>query len=173
MCELVISCCDASEVFQPAKASFDNISTLVDFFVVADFLFAVALARNDRLDAALLEERADGVRVIALVGEELFDAGDQTDAFLRHHTIGGVARREDKGPRPTLFVDHRVDFAVAPSLRKPDRLKISPPFPPLAQRWILTWLLSSEAVFGGSDGPATHSKIFCQTPFSLQREKRL
>ena len=46
-------------------------------------------------------------------------------------------------------------------------------FPPLAQRWILTWLLSSEAVFGGSDGPATHSKIFCQTPFSLQREKRL
>ncbi len=84
---------------------------------MADFLFAVALARNDRLDAALLEERADGVRVIALVGEELFDAGDQTDAFLGHYTIGGVARREDKGPRPALFVDHRVDLAVAPALR--------------------------------------------------------
>ncbi len=108
---------------------------------MTDFLFAVALARNDRLDAALLEEGADSVRVIALVGEEFLDAGDQTDAFLRHHTISGVARREDKDPRSTLFVDHRVDFAVAPALRKPERLEISPPFPPLAQRWILTWLL--------------------------------
>ena len=173
MCELVISCCDASEVFQPAKASFDNIAPLVDNFVTADFLLAVALARNDRLDAALPHESTDSVRVIALVGDELFDAGDQTDAFLGHHTIGSVAWREDKGPRPTPFVGHRVDFAVAPALRKPDRLKISPPFPPLAQRWILTWLLSSDADSGGSDGPATHSNIFCQTPFSLHQEKRL
>jgi hypothetical protein len=27
-----------------------------------------------------------------------------------------------------------VDFAVAAAFRKPDRLKIRPPFPPLAQR---------------------------------------
>ena len=138
-----------------------------------DFLFAIALSRNDGLDAALLEESSDGVSVVTLVSKELFDAGNQTDAFLRHHTIGGVARREDKCPRSTIFVDQRVDFAVAPALRKPDRLKISPPFPPLAQRWIFTWLLSSEADSGGSDGPAMHSNIFCQTPFSLQREKRL
>jgi hypothetical protein len=140
---------------------------------VTDFLFAVALSRNDSLDATLLEEISDGVSVVTFVGKELFDAGNQTDAFLRHHTIGDVAGREDKCPWSAMFVDHRVDFAVAPALRKPDRLKISPPFPPLAQRWILTWLLSSEADSGGSDGPATHSNIFCQTPFSLQREKRL
>ena len=94
MCELIIPCCDTSEVFQPAKAPFDNIAILVDIFIVTDFLFTIALARNDRLDAALLEKSTDSVRVIALVCEELFDAGDQTDAFLRHHTIGGVAGRE-------------------------------------------------------------------------------
>jgi len=36
-----------------------------------------------------------------------------------------------------------------------------------------TWLLSNAACSGGSEGPATDSNIFCQTPFSLQREKRL
>ncbi len=43
---------------------------------MADFLFSVALACNNRLGPALFEERAGSVRVIALVGEELFDAGD-------------------------------------------------------------------------------------------------
>ena len=75
--------------------------------------------------------------VVALVGNKLFDTGNQTDAFLPHHTIGGVARREDKCPGSTMLVDHCVDFAVAPVLGKPDRLKISPHFTPLAQRWIL------------------------------------
>jgi hypothetical protein len=55
---------------------------------VADFLFAVALARNERLDAALLEARTDSARVIY----------------------------------------HRMDFAVASALRKPDRLKNQTPF---------------------------------------------
>jgi hypothetical protein len=66
-----------------------------------------------------------------------------------------------------------VDLAVAAALRDPDRLKISPFFPPLAQRWTFTWLLSREACSGGSEGAATDSNIFCQMPRSLQREKRL
>ena len=104
MCELVISCCDASEVFQPAKAPFDNIATLVDFFVVADFLFAVALARNDRLDAAFPVESTVSFRVVTLVGEEIFDAGDRTDAFLRDIITGGLAHRDVKDPWSTPFV---------------------------------------------------------------------
>lgn len=77
----------------------------------------------------LLEEISDGVSVVTFVGKELFDARNQTDAFLCYDTIGDVAGREDKCPWPAMFVDHRVDFAVAPALRKPDRLKISPPVP--------------------------------------------
>lgn len=134
MSELVVSGCDAPEVLQPAKASLDDIAALVGFLVVADFFLAVAFAWDDGLDFALLEESADGVGVISFVGEELFDAGDQTDAFFRHHAIGGIARREDERPGPAKFVDHRVDLAVAAAFRKPDRLEISPPFPPLAQR---------------------------------------
>ncbi len=70
----------------------------------------------------------DRVRIIALVGEELLDPGDQADAFLSHHAIGGVAWRQDERPRPAGRVDDRVDLAVSAALRKPDRLKIRPPF---------------------------------------------
>ena len=37
-------------------------------------------------------------------------------------------------------------LAVAAAFRKPDRLKIRPPFPPLAQRWTFTWLLSMATI---------------------------
>ncbi len=80
------------------------------------------------------KESPDCIRVIALVGKELFNAWDQADAFLCHHAIGGVAGRQDESPRPASRIDDRVDFAVAAAFRKPDRLKIRPPFPPLAQR---------------------------------------
>ena len=119
-----------------------------------------------------LEKGADRVAIIAFAGEELFDAGDQTDAFFRHHAIGGVAGRQEERPGPAEFVGHRMDLAVAAAFRRPDRLKIRPPLP-LAQRWILTWLLSRATCSGGPQGAATHSNIFCQTPLSLQREKRL
>ena len=72
--------------------------------------------------------------VIAFVGEEFLDAGDQADAFLRDDAIGGVARRQDQHPRAEKRIDDRVDFAVAAAFREPDRLKFGPPFPPLAQR---------------------------------------
>jgi hypothetical protein len=84
----------------------------------------------NRLDAALLEEGADCIGIVAFVGEELFDTRDQADAFFRHHAIGGIARREDERPGAAEFVDHRMDLAVAAAFRRPDRLKIRPPFPP-------------------------------------------
>jgi hypothetical protein len=171
--ELIIACCDTPEILQPAKAALDDVAAFVGFLVAADFVFAVGFAWDDGFDAALLEEGADCIGILAFVGEELFDARDQADAFFGHHAIGGIAWREDERPGAAIFVDNRVDLAVAAAFCRPDRLKIRPPFPPLAQRWILTWLLSSATCSGGSLGPATHANIVCQTPFSLHREKRL
>jgi hypothetical protein len=68
----------------------------------------------------------------------LADAGDTADAGLRHHAIGGVARREDQDQRTAQVVDNRMDLAVSTTLGAAYRLRLGPPFPPLAQRWILT-----------------------------------
>ncbi len=97
-------------------------------------LLAVGFARDDGPYFLLFEEGAKRIRVITFVGQKLPDARDQADAFLRHDTVGGVARREDQYPRAEKFIDDRVDFAVVAAFRKPDRLNFGPPFPPLAQR---------------------------------------
>jgi len=132
-----------------------------------------SVAWDDGLGAALLEKGPDRIGIIALVGEEFFDAGNKADTVFGHRAIGYVARCEDEGPRPAKLVDYRMELAVTAAFRMPDRLKICPPFPPLAQRWTFTWLLSNAACSGGSEGPATEANIFCQIPLSLQRENRL
>ena len=101
---------------------------------MSDALLAIGFARDDRLDSLLSEEGAKRIGVVALVGQKCLDAGDQADAFLRHDTVGGVARCQDQHPRAEKLIDDRVDFAVAAALCEPNRLKFGPPFPPLAQR---------------------------------------
>jgi hypothetical protein len=72
--ELIIACCDTPEVLKPGKTALDDVAAFVGFLVVAYFLFAIGFARDDGLDAALLEKGADRVAIIAFVGKELFDA---------------------------------------------------------------------------------------------------
>lgn len=173
MRELVITSGDAAEIFEAAETALDDVAAFISLLVVADLLFAVGFAWDDGLDAAVLEKSPDRIGIIAFVGEEFLDARDETDAFFGHHAIGDIARGEDERPGPANRVHYRMYLAVVAAFRKPDCLKIRPPFPPLAQRWTFTWLLSNAACSGGSEGPATDANIFCQTPFSLHREKRL
>jgi hypothetical protein len=134
LCELVIASCDAPEILEPAEATFNDVAAFVGLLVMADFLFAVEFTWNNGLDALFLQKGSDCIGVVAFVSEQFFDAGEKADALFRHHTVSGVAGRENKDPGTAEFVDDRVDFAVLAALRKPDRLKIRPPFPPWAQR---------------------------------------
>ena len=178
--ELVVSGCDAPPILEPPKAALilslpkdRRRCGLCSLLIVADLRLAVGFAWNNRLDAPLLQKGVDRIGVVAFVSEQFFDARQKTDAFLRHHTVGGVAGGENKNPGPTEFVDDRVDFAVLSAFREPDRLKICPPFPPLAQQWTFTWLASKAARSGTASATATDSNIFCQMPRSLHRANRL
>ena len=99
-----------------------------------DFLFAVGTSGDDGFDAALAEEGAEVVAVIALVGQQLGDAGNKADAGFGLRAIGGVAGCEDKNPGAAEHIDDRVDLAVPPAFGQADRLNFGPPFPPPAQR---------------------------------------
>src|SRR5580700_2142477 len=93
------------------------------------------------LDTALFEEGAKRIGVISLIGDQFGDAGDQAHAGFSHHAIGGVARRQHECPWPALFINKCMNFAVPPALGDAYRLRLGPPLPPPAQRWIFTWLL--------------------------------
>jgi hypothetical protein len=66
-----------------------------------------------------------------------------------------------------------MHLAISAAFGDAYRLRLGPPFPPLAQRWIFTWLLSSATWPGMSGAPATAANIVCEMPLSLQRAKRL
>jgi hypothetical protein len=68
----------------------------------------------------------------------LTDAGDKADAGFCHHTICGVARREDQDQGTAKVVDNRMDLGISTTFGDAYSLRLRPPFPPLAQRWILT-----------------------------------
>jgi hypothetical protein len=101
-------------------------------------LLAIGFAGDDRLDPAFFEEAAKPIGVISLVGHEFRDAGDQAHASFSHNAVGRVARRQYEYPWATLIIDNRMDLAVATAFGDAYRLRLGPPFPPLAQRWIFT-----------------------------------
>src|SRR5215467_15833106 len=101
------------------------------------------------------------------------DTGDRARACFGHSAVGSIAGREHEYPGPALFVDNRVYLAVSAALGDAYRLRLGHPFPPPAQRWIFTWLLSSALCPGVSGLPATTVNIARQMPRSLQRAKRL
>ena len=124
-------------------------------------------------DSLLLEKGAERISIITFVSDQFRHARDQADAVLGHDAIGGVSRCEDEDPRSTELVNDRMNLAVSAAFGDAYGLGLGPPFPPLAQRWIFTWLLSSATCLGASTGAATAAKMFCQMPRSLQRAKRL
>jgi len=64
----------------------------------------------------------------------LLDAGKEADASFRLCAIGGIARRQDKNPWTTKFINNRMNLAVSATLCQADSLNLRPPFPPPAQR---------------------------------------
>ena len=101
---------------------------------MTDFLFAIGATGDNGLDAELSQEGAEFIAVITFVGQQLRDAGNETDAGFGLRTIGGVAGRQDKNPRTTKFINNRMNLAVSATFGQANRLKFRPPFPPPAQR---------------------------------------
>jgi len=81
-----------------------------------------------------LQEASQGIRIVAFVSKKPLEAWNEADTSLSHDTISRVAWGQNEGPRTALCIDEHMDFAVAAAFRIPDRLIISPPLPPLAQR---------------------------------------
>jgi hypothetical protein len=140
---------------------------------MTDAFLSIGFAGDDRPDTVLFEEGPKRIGVVSFVGQKFPDAGDQADTGVSHHTVGRVARRKHQHPWTAQVVNDRVNLTIPATFGETYGLRFCPPFPPLAQRWIFTWLLSSATCPGGSGAAATAAKIFCQMPLSLQRANRL
>ena len=138
MREFVVTGGDASPILEAAEATFDDVASLVGLPVVRNTFLAIGFAGNDRLDPTLFEEAAKRIGVVSLISYKLGDPGDQAHAGFGDNAVCRVAWRQHEYPRTALIIDNRMDLAVPTAFSDAYRLRLGPPFPPLAQRWIFT-----------------------------------
>jgi hypothetical protein len=133
-CELVISCGDAAEVLEPAKAAFDDISAFVGALVEAVDDDTVGFIGNDGLGAVTSNFGAKVVTVVPFVCEKRAHGWCERQNIGRGSDVGILAWGQMQDDRSTERIAQRMDFCRTASARAADCLIVLPPFPPEAHR---------------------------------------
>ena len=63
--------------------------------------------------------------------------------------VGGLPRRQQEGEWSALPIGDGMDFGVSTASVDADRRVVRPPFPPAAERWAFTCVLSISNSVGG------------------------
>jgi hypothetical protein len=132
--ELVISCGDAAEVLEPAKAAFDDISAFVGAFVEAMDDDTVGFIGNDGLGAVTSDFGAKVVAVVPFVCEKRAHGWCERQNIGRSSDVGILTWGQMQDDRPAERIAQRMDFCRTAAPRAADCLIVLPPFPPEAHR---------------------------------------
>ena len=132
--QLVVARCDGSADLKVANHALDAVPLAVDPLVPADDSLAVGFRRDDMADAVSLQLRADGVGVVALVGQAVggLHLGERDDVFERR-AVCGFAGCEVEGERDASGITETMNFTGEPAPRPSKSLFASPPFAPAAE----------------------------------------
>lgn len=132
--EFVVSGGNSPEVLEPAEASLNDIASLVGEFVEAMPPDAIGLVGDDWPGAALFDLGAEGITVVALVGDDGLGSWSERQDLRRRGDVGILARGQVECDGSAKRITERMDFRGATAARTADRLRALPPFPPEAQR---------------------------------------
>lgn len=132
--ELIVARGDAAEILQPTEHPLDRIAVAVEHAAERRLEASVALGRDVRDGAALVDGGAHGIGVVAAIGDHQHVWRQRPQQRLRRPAIGSLATGQQKGARPTLLVAQRMELGGASAAADADRLRPLPPFPPAAQR---------------------------------------
>ena len=132
--ELVISCGDAAEVLEPAKAAFDDISAFVGAFVEAMDEDTVGFIGDYRLGAVTSDFGAKVVTVVSFVCEKRTHGWCERQNIGRSSDVGILTWGQMQDDRSAERIAQRMDFCRTASPRAADCLIVLPPFPPEAHR---------------------------------------
>jgi hypothetical protein len=102
--ELIIAGSDAPEILEPAEAAFDDIASFVGAFVEAMEGSSIRLIRNDGDCAALEDIGAEGVTIVALVGDEYAHRRSEVQKGGRDRNVGILSGSEMECARSAIRV---------------------------------------------------------------------
>ena len=141
--QLVIAGGDGTVDLEVAEHALDAVALLVERPVMFDFDAAVRLARNDSLDVPFGKIGADRVGIEALVGEQgVRCALWQADQGFIGFAICRLADRQMEGERSSEGIGQAVKLTGEPAPRTAKSASMNPPFPPAAETWARTVVLS-------------------------------
>src|SRR5262249_52809625 len=126
-----------------AEHPLDAVALTVKPLAVADRLGAVRFRRDDGANAALLEVIADRIGIIGLVGDEGIGCLlRQIDQRVVAFAVRRLASSRVEGARPASGITDAMYFTVEPAPRAAKSSLMNPPFPPAAETWARTVVLS-------------------------------
>ena len=126
-----------------AQHTLDAIALTIKSLAVADRLCAVGFRRNDRFDPALLQVIADRVGVVSLIGKKsLRRLIRQIDQRVVGFAVCRFAGREMEGNGAASGITETMNFTGKPAPRAAKSSLMTPPFPPAAETWARTVVLS-------------------------------
>ena len=118
--ELVVSSGDTSKVLEAAKASFDDVSTLVGLLAERMEDDAVGFVRNDRRCPEVDDVGAQLIAVVAFVGQDRLHGRSERQHVGRSGNVGVLAGSEMKDDGPAVRITQAMDFGCAPAARAAD-----------------------------------------------------
>lgn len=134
--ELVVAGGDGTVDLEMTDHALDAVALRVELPVPADRRLAVRARRDHRPDAGVMETVADGIAIVALVGDQVAGPcfGERTERFeLR--AVGRLAAGEVEGKRLTDGITETMNLTGEPAPRAAKSLFASPPFAPAAETW--------------------------------------
>ena len=126
-----------------AEHSLDAVALAVEAFAVADRCDTVGFRRDDGFDPALLQVGTDRVSVVGLIGKKsIRRLLGQIDQRVVGLAIRRFAGREVEGDGAASGITETMNFTGEPAPRAAKSSLMSPPFPPAAETWARTVVLS-------------------------------
>lgn len=119
------------------KTCLDDIAAFVGAFVIAMWVLAGRIWRDDSLDPPLCEFLAQASGVVGSVGDDTLWSMPHSEQTAGSVEVVDVSSRDQQGIWTPDLIGQRVDFGRLPAARAADGIVEGPPFAPAAERWAL------------------------------------
>ena len=128
---MLISCGDASELFEFVKEPFDEIAVFVDVSVVAVVSGSAAVHRDHNLGALSLDSLAEVICVVGFVGQDML-GGKALDQSMGLSDVVTFSACEDETNRIAQGIDRDMQLGCQTAFAPANGSIFRPPFLPAA-----------------------------------------
>lgn len=127
---LVVTRCDASELFEIAEAGLDEMPPSIHDEITMDEVLAIRFRRYDGLGLRFTEQFTQTIVVESLVGQQSLhvDAIDQVGCC---DAVVALSRKQNEAGKISERINEGNDLCCQSAARAPDCLMASPPFAPM------------------------------------------